>query len=101
VSIIHGNANDFETDALTVGGQKLVIKATDHGFYYLDVSGVGGRPKIAEQLFTSLFEVRKARDAYIQTNLKQITKMKFIEEMATKPSIAERRKAERLAETED
>lgn len=99
MSIIHANGEDYQTDAMTVGGQTLVIKLKENGFYYLDVEGVGGRPKISEQVFTSLSEVRKARDAYVQDNIKMIEKQKFIEEMAAAPSIKDQRKAS--AKTEE
>lgn len=101
MSIIRGSADNYETDAMTVSGHTLVIKITDQGMYYLDVEGPGGRPKISEQRFTSLNEVRKARDAFIQDNIKSIEKLRFIEDMATRPSIKEQRKAERIASTED
>jgi hypothetical protein len=68
--------------AITRGGQPLVIKTDNHGFYFLDVEGAGGRPKISEQRFTSLSAAKQALEVYISENLGQINKMKFIEEIA-------------------
>ena len=96
MSITRGNAEAYETDAMTVGGQSLKIKITDTGYYYVDVDGPGGRPKISEQIFTGLSEARKALRAYVQDNLVMHNKQKFIEEMAAAPTIKEQRKAERL-----
>lgn len=88
-------------EALTVGGQELIIKTDPHGFYFLDVEGHGARPVIAKERFTSLGEVRKARDAYVQNNMKMLIKRKNIDEMVAAPSIKERRKAEKIAASED
>jgi hypothetical protein len=100
MSITRGNADNYETDAMTVGGNQLKIKITEAGYYYIDIDGPGGRPKISEQIFTSLSEARKARDAYINDNKAMIEKKKFIEEMASRPSIKEQRKAERIAKSD-
>jgi hypothetical protein len=97
MSITRGNAENYETDATTVSGRPLSIGITEQGYYIVKVGGVGEMPKICEQLFTSLSEARKAVGAYVIEHQADINKRKFIEEMASKPTIKEQRKAERLA----
>jgi hypothetical protein len=82
MSIIHANGDKYETDAMTVSGHYLKIKVTPTGYYYIDTDEPGASPKIKDQVFTSLFEARRALDSYVQDTLKQQNKMKFIEEIA-------------------
>jgi hypothetical protein len=99
MSITRGNADNYETDAITVGGNQLKIKITEQGYYYIGVDGPGGRPTLSEQRFTSLSEARKALRAYVNDNQGMIEKQKFIEEMASRPSLKEQRKAAKVAES--
>jgi hypothetical protein len=97
MSITRGNAENYVTDHQTVGGRNISIGVNDSGYYVIKVDGVGEKPKLCEQIFTSLSEARKAVQAYVIDHAVEINKRKFIEEMASKPSIKEQRKAERLA----
>lgn len=99
MSIILGNDEGYETDAITVSGRKMCIKVTDTGYYRIDVEGVGDKPQLCEHLFTNLSEARKAIRRYVAENVNQINKQAFLEEMATMPSIKDQRKAERVAKS--
>lgn len=85
MSIIHGNAENYETDAMTVSGRDISIRVTETGYYYIDVKGAGDKPRICQHIFTSLNEARKAVKAYVADNAADIAKRQMIIDIAARP----------------
>jgi hypothetical protein len=93
MSITRGNAENYETDAITVSGRKLCIKVTETGYYRIDVEGPGDKLALCDELFTTLSAARKAIAAYVADHQAAINKRKFVIE------IAEKQKAEDIAKS--
>lgn len=85
MSITHGNADTYETDAMTVSGRKISIKINEAGYYRIDVDGPGEKPDLCNQLFTGLKFARQAVAAYVQDNKADIEKRQMIMDIASRP----------------
>jgi hypothetical protein len=65
--------------------ESCLSELTEGGYYYIDVKGAGDKPKLCEQMFTSLSQARRAVSAYSADNAAEIAKRKMIIEIAARP----------------
>lgn len=74
---VEEDENEFQTDAVTVAGRKIVIVVTPTGYYRIVAKGPGDSLKLSEETFTNLLEARKALSRFVLSIEPTVNKKKL------------------------